>query len=269
MKSVAFILMVWFLPIHAAFEFSGKTPYAVALGGIPVATDFSAAGFWYNPALSATTNFLQAQFIYAMPYGLRDLSVGSALFIFPMGQYFSGLGLSSLGNNLYRENLISLNISRAFFQGRLFIGVNLHGYLISVAQYGRQSTWGLDVGFRYRLTDAIALAGVVTNINQPELSENPEELPQASRLGIFIRPFEAMIFHAAIEKDAWFAPQLAFGMEYRMSPHLTFLSGYRSEGTQPSGGIQLVWKQLEITYSMQYHFELGPTHVMGIVISRK
>ncbi|NOX37898.1 MAG: hypothetical protein GXO78_10215 [Calditrichaeota bacterium] len=269
MKSVALILIVWLTPIHAAFEFSGKTPYAVALGGIPVATNFSAAGFWYNPALSATANFLQAQFNYVIPYGLRDLSVGSALITVPMGRYYAGLGLSSLGNNLYRENLISLNLSRAFYQGRLYIGINLHGYLISVANYGSQSTWGLDAGFRYRLTDAVAVAGVVTNVNQPELSGNPEELPQASRLGISIHPFDAVILHAAIEKDAWFPPQLAFGMEYRVNAHLTLLSGYRSEGTQPSGGIQLVWKQLEITYSMQYHFELGLTHVMGIVISGK
>ncbi len=253
--------------LWAAFEFSGQTPYSAAVGGLPLAGDYGASGFWDNPALSANTNGIQGQFAYVVPYSLRELSLGSAVILAPIGNFYAGLGLSSMGNNLYRENRLAVNLSRTFFQGRFFVGLTIQGYLISVVRYGHQSTWGMDMGFRYQLTDGIALAGAISNINQPRLAGHSEEIPQAVRIGALIRPLETVGFHLSLEKDAWFDPQIALGMEYRLTPHFTLLSGFRSEGSQPSGGIQLLWNQIEITYSLQYHFELGATHLMGVVIT--
>ncbi|MCB0300969.1 MAG: hypothetical protein KDE52_13015, partial [Calditrichaeota bacterium] len=103
---------------------------------------------------------------------------------------------------------------------------------------------------------------------QPELNGYAEELPQAMRIGVAYQPVAALQAFLSVEKDRWYAPEVAVSVSYQISEQLAIQSGYNTQADKPSAGVQFSAMQLDIGYAMQYHFDLGETHFFSVAFHR-
>jgi hypothetical protein len=154
-----------------------------------------------------------------------------------------------------------------FIRDKLAVGLSINIYNITIQNYDNINSFGLDLGFRLSLSDDWNVAGVIENINQPELNSYGEELPNRAQLGFEYRVTDQLYSNVSIQKDAWFSPMILVGIEYELSKYLRINSGFASSANLPTAGIGLNISNILIDYSVQHHFVLGPTHFVGIAFS--
>lgn len=250
--------------VYAAFDYPAISAHNAGLANSNLASTIAPDGFLLNPALSVNAKSLYAGLNYFQLFNLKELTYSSGQAAFSFREFGFGAGIQSFGTTLYRENKITVNSSKAFINKKLAIGLSVNIYNISVQNYNSINAFGLDLGFRFSISEDWHVAGVVENINQPKLNGYAEELPNRLQFGFEYRVADQLYSNISIQKDAWFDPAVLVGIEYSLSNSLSILSGFSSAANLPSGGINLNILNVNISYSVQHHFELGPTHFIGI-----
>jgi len=265
MKLFSLILCLAFLtPLYGAFDYPAIGAHSAALANSNLASTLSQDGFIINPALSVNTKSIYGSLNYYRLFNLKSLAYSSGHFAFAFKSLHAALGVQSFGGDLYRESKITINSSRAFIDNKLAVGLSVNIYNITIQYYDNIYSYGLDFGFRYAVSPKWSVAGVIENINQPKLNRYSEELPNRIQLGFEYQIAPQLTSNLTLQKDAWFSPAVLFGIEYRLSNSLNILSGFSSAANLPSGGIGLNIFHAQIYYSVQHHFDLGPTHFVGI-----
>lgn len=250
--------------VYAAFDYPAISAHNAGLANSNLASTLSPDGFLLNPALSVNAKSFYAGLNYFQLFNLKELTYSSGQVAFSFKGFGFGAGIQTFGETLYRENKITLNSSKAFLKDKLAIGISVEIYNISIQNYNSINAFGADLGFRFSLSENWHVAGVVENINQPKLNGYSEELPSRIQFGFEYRVTNQLYSNVLIQKDAWFDPAVLVGVEYDLSNSLGILSGFSSAANLPSGGINLNILNISISYSIQHHFELGPTHFIGI-----
>ena len=261
--SVTFALLS-FTRAYAAFDYPAISAHNAGLANSNLASTMAPDGFLLNPALSVNAKSFYAGLNYFQLFNLKELTYSSGEATFCFKGFGFGAGIQTFGADLYRENKISLNSSKTFLNRKLAIGLSVNIYNVSVQNYNSMNVFGLDLGFRFSLSENWQVAGVVENINQPKLNGYVEELPNRVQFGFEYRVTDQLYSNVSIQKDAWFDPGVLVGIEYNLSNSLGILSGFSSAANLPSGGFNLNILNIDISYSIQHHFELGPTHFIGI-----
>ena len=263
------ILLSFSLYAYAAFETFDSNAFLCGLGGSMVTGNNYFSAFLLNPATSATSQNFSLGFSYSRPFGLDDLNHANLIMNLPIKKFGTGIAFSNFGNNLYQENRLSFNLSRTFLQNKLFIGINLHWYKIRIERYPDLATLGTDIGFQWEISPVIYTGFSIKNFNHPNLNGHKEEIPIQTLWGISVKPEDQFTFHLALQKDRWFPINFLMGIEFEANRFLSIQSGFNSYPTIPSIGIQLHKSVILVTYSFQYHIELGGTHYWGISFNKK
>jgi len=261
--SITFVFLM-LTRVYSAFDYPAISAHNAGLANSNLASTIVPDGFLLNPALSVNAISFYAGLNYFQLFNLKELTYSSGQAALPLKGFYFGLGIQTFGETLYRENKITLNSSKKLIDQKLAIGLSVNIYNISVQNYNNINTWGLDLGFRFSLSENWHVAGVVENINQPKLNGYAEELPNRVQFGFEYRVASQLYSNVSIQKDAWFDPAVLVGVEYSLTNSLGILSGFSSAANLPSGGINLNILNINISYSIQHHFELGPTHFIGI-----
>lgn len=265
MKCFSIILIFLVLTqAHAAFDYPAISAHNAGLANSNLASTIALDGFLINPALSVNVKSFYAGLDYFQLFNLKELTYSSGQAAFSFKGFGFGAGIQTFGATLYRENKITLNSSKAFIDRKLAIGLSVNIYDVSIQNYNSINAFGLDLGFRFSISENWHIAGVVENINQPKLNGHSEELPNKVQFGFEYRVTDQLYSNVSIQKDAWFDPAVLVGVEYNLSNSLGIISGFSSAANLPSGGINLNILNINISYSIQHHFELGPTHFIGI-----
>ena len=266
MKPIALVFFCWLslTPVYPAFDYLSFSARHAALANSLVASIRAGDGFVNNPALAINTTTFYGALNYSQFFGLKELRYATGVVSFPVKSLGIGASIEDFGSSLYREDKLSIALSRLLQKGKLALGISFHVYHISVQNYENMTTWGVSVGVRYEVKPNLYAAGVVDNINQPRINGFSEEIPQQISFGLFYKVSDAMAAHFAVQKDSWFAPGLSVGIEYQVFSNLKLYSGYSTLAAIPSIGIELHSSSLEVGYTVQYHFELGTTHFIGI-----
>lgn len=260
-------LLWWSICAHAAFDFPAYSARHAALSNSYLAAT-GRDGFLLNPALSANAAGFYAALNYSRLFNLAELRYANGIFSLPLRDWGVGASVESFGGNLYSETRITLNTARVMLADRLSAGFSGHLYRISVKNYESTGTIGFSVGLLYSLSEQWQIGAAIENINQPELNGYAEELPQAMRIGVAYQPVAALQAFLSVEKDRWYAPEVAVGVSYQISEQLAIQSGYNTQADKPSAGVQFSAMQLDIGYAMQYHFDLGETHFFSVAFHR-
>ncbi len=255
-------------PVFGAFDYPARGAKNAGLGNSDIASTTALDGFLMNPALSINSSVFYGALNYFQIFNLKDLRYANGIVSFPFKSVGIGLGVEDFGNELYSENQITLNISRLFYNEHLSVGLSLQYYHISVQNYGSSDALGVTVGVRYRALSNTQIAAVVENFNQPSLNGHSEEIPQRVQIGLQFKPVESLITYIKVQKDSWYKPATCLGLEYQLFHNLGIYSGYSTLATIPSFGIELNMFKIDINYGLQYHFDLGPTHFIGIAFSQ-
>ena len=266
-KILLFILLA--LPVQAAFELSGSNAFSNALGRSGVTNQNSFAAFLLNPALSAAVSGPGIGISYLKPYNLAGLSAANLIATVP----FQNFGLSgtvyTFGNLEYQEIRVSTNISHRFLQNRLFLGLNLHWHQINFAHYGSTgATIGLDLGAFVRISRFVSTGFSLLNVNQPAVNGHREEMPVVTTWGIAVQPGDQIVAYLTVEKDRWYPVNISLGVEAPITRYLLLQSGFQTNPTLPSLGFQFRKGWFALFYAFQYHFQLGPTHAWGLMVTR-
>lgn len=269
MKLRLFILALGIIspPLYAAFDYPALSARHAGLSGSYIASTAGRDGFMLNPALSVYAGEWYASLSYAQLYNVPELRYGNGAMAFPYRAWGLGVGVDYFGGSLYSEMRVTINGARKFLDGHFAIGVSVHAYQISARNYESRSAWGISVGVQYQPIANLHVAGAIENLNRPTIG-GAEELPQTVRLGLQYQPVTALRAHVAVQKDSWFPPELALGVEYHLSEALSFQSGYSTRADVPSGGLLLAVGRVEIGYALQYHFDLGETHFFSVAFHK-
>lgn len=269
MKVLSFIFVfLTMTSANAAFDYTAISAHNAGLANSNLASTIASDGFLINPSLSVNAKSFYGGLNYFQLFNLKELAYSGGQVAFYFKGFGFGAGIQTFGATLYRENKIILNSSRAFLNQKLAVGLSVNIYNISIQNYNNINAFGLDLGFRLSLSENWNVAGAVENINQPKLNGYAEELPNRVQFGFEYRVTEQLYSNVSIQKDAWFDPAVLVGVEYNLSNSLGILSGFSSAANLPSGGISLNILNINIGYSIQHHFELGPTHFIGIAYNQ-
>jgi len=217
--------------------------------------------------LSVNNKTMFAGINYSRLFNIKALTYSIGMVSFSIKQNSFGFAIQNFGDDIYQENKITFNYSRNFIDDKLAIGISGILYFISVANYDNMNALGFSAGFRYKISPHLWIGGALENINRPELNGYSEELPQIIQFGLQYKVVNQLFSHLSIQKDAWFAPIVSIGIEYEIVKSLQLSSGFSSAASLPSIGIHLNIFNVKVDYSVQHHFDLGPTHFVGIAYS--
>lgn len=256
-------------PLHAAFDYPAYSARNAAMANSYIASTFARDGFLMNPALLSNLTSFYAALNYSQLFNLNDLRYATGMVGMSLKSFGVGLGVEDFGNTLYRETKFTFSASKLFYNNVLAIGLSFQFYNVSVENYGSSNSIGLNLGIRYQILPVLHIAGAIENFNRPDLNGYGEEIPQRIQVGFQYKPLDQLAAHLKIQKDSWFSPEVLLGIEYQILNNLELYSGYSTLGTIPSFGILLNVAKVEVSYAMQYHFDLGPTHFIGIAFNPK
>lgn len=272
MRRLVYTLMIFCFGSKAAFsafDYPAYSARSAALSNSYIASTLARDGFILNPALLANASSFYAALNYSQLFNLKELRYANGMIIFPFKSFGVGGAIENFGTSMYRETRISLNAAKLFYNNSLSVGLSLHYYQISVDNYRNSATIGLNFGIRYQILPILHLAGAIENFNQPKLNGFGEQIPQRIQFGFQYQPVEQIAAHVKVQKDSWYSPNLSLGIEYQVFSSLGFYTGYSTLATIPSFGVRLDILKVEINYAMQYHFDLGSTHFVGIAFYPK
>ncbi|GEM_PF-3009907 len=251
-------------PVYSAFDYPAFSPRHAALANSILAGNGIRDGFVRNPALAASATAFYGALNYSQLFDLKELRYTNGLIELPLQGVGLGVSVEDFGGALYREDKISFAVARLLYGGKLALGISVHWYHVSAKNYESISALGVSVGVQYQVTSHLSAAGVVDNVNQPRMNGFSEQLPQRISMGMFYRVSDDMRAYIAMQKDSWYSPELTMGVEYQLFPGLHLMTGYSTQASIPTAGLEMKAAKIEIGYSLQYHFELGVTHFVGI-----
>lgn len=236
---------------------------SAALRESNIASENDAGAFQLNPALAAHVKSLYLEGWHARHFDLKELTLSGGLLTFPAGPIVGGIAVSHLGHSLYKKTRFTFNMSRIWPAG-FSAGVNVQYRQTDVARYGSNRAFGFDIGIAYRMLNMLKFAGSIQNLNHPQINESGEELEPIIRMGCAYGPSEAATVFLAVMKEGVFQPEVSTGIEFAASDHFLLLSSIELNNMKPAGGFQVRVGNVLVNYSLQYHFELGATHIAGI-----
>jgi hypothetical protein len=265
---VVFILLILALPLFGAFEYIIPDVNLISTSESIVVSNQLPSAYLLNPAVSSQVQNNHFSLFYTQPYGVPGLMSGAFISHYRSGRYGFGFTTTVLGNEIYRENQLVGNISREFFDRRLAVGVNLRWNLLSVENYGSLSVLGVDAGLQYQLQRGILMGFAVRNINHPQLTDHAEQLPIVTQWGMSFQLTDRFDTYIALSKDSWYPLSVRIGVLMRINSILLVHSGFNSNPAIPSFGLTLKHHWISVQYGLQYHFDLGGTHVWGLSFER-
>jgi hypothetical protein len=268
MKKFFFLILISF-ELQAAFEISHTEAFSGGLVNSTVATKNFFSAFLLNPAVTAVIPTFNVGLSYFRPFGITELNCGNFISNFRFKDIGFGFSVTNLGNEIYRENRFTWNISRHLLTHKMLLGMNLNWYTIRVENYQSAQAIGMDVGMQYAINPDLLVAMSVQNVNNPSLLHHRNELPVVFNLGLAVYFDDKFCSNIAFRKDAWLPASLHFGISYQANTSFILHSGLHTDPTIPTVGFSFKRKGVAIHYALHYHFSLGATHLWGLSFTYK
>lgn len=263
--------LLWFIFFSTVFAAAELPAFQdMPVGARSLAMGGTQAGFidtpdavFLNPAGIAAMNSFGLSLFYQKPFGLQDVHLGTLAFAFPVSQYRFGLGVFSLGNDLYKEQKWNLTLARQW-SNTIFVGLNLRWQVIKISRYGSTSRPGMDVGARLRLSKQVAWGVILQNINRPGISAEEQKLPQVLQTGFSFKATPQLQVNVDLYKDVRYTEEFRFGAEFSPWPAFSLRAGTATHPDRFSAGFGMAVRTLRLDYAFFTHNDLGLTHQLSV-----
>ncbi len=232
MKNVLFSLF-FFLPLVAQSAFES--------------IDCEKESIFENPAKLSTPGI---QTLWVKPFGI--LSYARVNYSIKN----IGIGISSFGNELYRENEFLLGY------GWKGVGVLLKGMNLSMKDTKSDFTIGLDIGATFKLTPHSEFNLSLQNLNFPKIAG--EEIPKRIMGEFVTKPMSDFTTRIQLYKESWYPIEIRIRNEIMLSELLSFGVGIKTYPSSFSLGVLLNCKKFGVSYFARTHQDLGLTHIIGV-----
>jgi len=253
-----FLIIVFTVPLFAAFELQQLNSEIVGTGGI-----VSLHPFGNNPGFFPDDSKLSLSTNYTNLFGIKDLhcwDLGLQYTIRPsMSASFKA---NSVGSDVYQENTYTLGYSYRFGIP-IAAGISLSYYDLSVSGFSREQAIGLSSGIIYYLNDNLKAATLFGNFNRPRICNKKEALPEFFAFGIRwqVNPFISV--SSEIFKDTLYPFNFRVATQLKPLKFIHLFTGMQTNPDRFSGGISINISKVQFTSALQSHLKLPNTYYFG------
>lgn len=251
----------------AQFENTDLGARAVGLNGAFTSLSDNSLSVFYNPSGLGQMKYREVSVIYSpSPFGIPDISTSALTYAEPLKFGTFGLAIRNFGFDLYKETNVILSYGNGF-KRKLFYGINLNYYYLSIKNYNSASTFGIDIGALAYVTDFLKWGFFAKNLSGSKIGVSEEKLARIYRTGVTVKPGEDFNIILEIEKDVKYPLSFRAGFEYSINKYAEIRSGIGTEPASFSGGISLNYKIFQIEYAIYNHNDLGITNTGTITLN--
>lgn len=217
------------------------------------------AALCYNPALISLIEAPVLEGDYTDLFNLKFLRQQSGTVGFPTALGKLGVGLRQFGDEQYREQTLSI-LYGFTLTGAARLGIGLHGYRLTIPEYGRADAFGVDVGAHWQVTPQWEWEVAYANINQGRFQPSDELLPQQIYGAMQYTPFLSLTGHVYLIQELGFPIRYGVGMAYRPVRLIDVALDFLTEPIRGSVGLNLHWRMIHLGYTVTSHPVLPLTH---------
>jgi comEA protein len=264
-----FLLIMFFISllpqakVYAGFELKGSSARIQAMGQAYVGLANTPDAIFINCGGLAQLTNTSFSIFYSRPFEMKELNYGSLAAIIPTRVGNFATGLISFGTEVYHEQSLIFSIDRSAKQN-FFYGFNLHYMKLQIDGYGSDFSFGVDLGFLFKLTPQLNWGFFATNLNRATMGRTYNNLPQTFCTGITIFPVNDLILNLDIFKDTMFPLELRCGIEYLLFHRIAIRSGFSTQPAQFCVGFGFLFSNFELDYAITTHQSLGLTHHLSV-----
>ncbi len=181
---------------------------------------------------------------------------------------FGNIGASYLqfGDTAYREQTLAALFGMHLTE-ETRIGLAVHGYRLSINDYGETTSYGIDIGAGWRVTPAVEWEIAYANVNQATIGREKELLPQQIFTALRYAPTGEVMSRFYLVHEMEYDVRYGVGLAYQPLPWISIALDFMTTPVRGSYGVTFHWKQFHIFYVAASHPALPFTHRCGIVFS--
>lgn len=265
-----FLLFIYLISIkvsYSQFENIDIGARSTALSGAFTSLSNNSNALFYNPGGLAQLKFREFSVSYSpAPYGMTELSTSAITFAEPTKYGVFGLGFKNYGYELYRELNAIVNYSYNY-DNKIFYGVNLNFYHLSIKNYNTANSIGIDAGVLAYITEFMRFGFMGKNLTGSTIGQSKEKIAQVYKTGLSFQPQENFNILLEVEKDVKFPLSFRAGLEYSFMDYIDLRGGVGTEPSIYSGGIGINYDVIQLDYSLHNSVDLGLTHQVGVTVN--
>jgi hypothetical protein len=238
LKKLVFILILFPAILYSAFEL----------------IDCIEEGIFESPT---KINGHKIQTLYARMFGILSYTRISYY-----GKSPFGIGVSSFGNELYKENEFLLGYN--WRKEDIKLGISVRWMRLWIKERIEDFAFGVDFGVSTRTTSWMTLNLVFHNLNFPKISDI--EIPQRLIGEGIIKIKSDVTTYLQVYKEAMYPIELRIRNKIKIHNMISIEVGVKTYPISFIFGLSLTYKKLGISYFTRTHETLGLTHILSVKI---
>jgi hypothetical protein len=254
-----FFAVIFFtaLPVCLAAQ-TGNTESGAQAYGMGNAS-VSLGGEWalfHNPAGISQCTSPVLSFSYLHGWGLEGFGRAAAVAVAPFRIGCFGAGVHRFGDELYREQTLSLAFANRI--GFVRLGVRLNYLEVYAEGFGRKGTLTADFGGTVELIPSVIFGAQISNFTRTSLLETGEAaLPVVLKAGFSFRPAESLMINTDLVVEDMETAFMRLGLQYLVAEAFSFRAGYETLGSGYFAGIGFRRNHFGFDTAMGYNTYLG------------
>ncbi len=260
------IFLVLFL-LCSVEIFAQQNPGAksISLANADVALSNDVFSLFTNPSGLSQLNWIEGGVFYSpSPFGEKELSNAFFAASIPTKYGSFGLGVTTYGFELYKENKFILTYANRYAKN-FFYGVSLSLNHLSIRNYGEDNALSFSLGALYYVSPVFRFAFIAENLNKASWGKEKNQIPTIYKSGISYDVLQNVSLNFSLESEVGFNPSLQCGINYDLNDYFSLRSGFANEPSKYSAGFGIHYSQFEIDYAIFTHQELGLTHQFSVL----
>jgi len=261
--SVLFLFLLFAAGISAQQNPGAKS---ISLANADIALSSDAFSLFTNPSGLAQINWIEGGVFYSpSPFGVKELSNAFFAASIPTEYGSFGLGVTTYGFELYKENKFVLSYANRYAKN-FFYGVSLSLNHLSIKNYGEDNALVFSFGALYYISSGLRFAFAAENLNKASWGKEKNQIPTAYLSGVSYDVLSNVSLNVAVESEVGFNPSIQCGINYDLNEYFSIRSGFANEPAKYSAGFGVNYSQFEIDYAIFTHQELGLTHQFSVLL---
>jgi hypothetical protein len=190
---------------------------------------------------------------------MKELGYQAGFILIPLKPGVAGLSFARYGYTVYNENRVGLTFARSFGD-HFHSGIQLvYNYCYFNEKRYRLNQVTFEAGFITQINRDLCLALHVTDPLTLTAGKQPAFTSRYAliQLGASLQLSDRIILLFQAEKDLASDLQFMAGFEYRLSPLVSFRSGFTAHPVQLTFGTGTQWNKLIIDVAATMHQQLG------------
>jgi hypothetical protein len=262
-KKIFILLCFSFSCAYASLEPKPIGISAESEGASAIADFGTSFKIFVNPAALASVQNHQIELFYKDYFSLAEIGLSAFSFSTRLKGHPFAFGISSFGNDLYREYESRIGTSLPFFQNKLFVGASFNYYSLSIKNYGSTSVLGYDVGALYQLSTKMRAAFKASNIYEGKIGKSGDNIPQVFAFAFNYDPIKNITIGLGLQKESDRQFDYHFSAQWKINQYFKSFFGYKEIVQSFNLGLKIYYRQFHFGYLFEYHPQLGGSHLSG------